>query len=81
MNEYTQGTQLREESNPSWFNAEEIVQVCRYVKLLLNGKKHSCVGSDIGVITPYRKQVEKIRMMFKALNIDNVKVNILKQEI
>ena len=74
---FIQGTQIREETNPSWFNAEEIVQVCRYVKLLLNGKKYPCLGSDIGVISPYRKQVEKLRMMFKALDIVGVKVGLV----
>ena len=48
------------------------------MKLLLNNDKIPCNEEDIGVITPYRKQVEKMRMMFKALNVARVKVNFPK---
>ncbi|CAK8681576.1 unnamed protein product [Clavelina lepadiformis] len=73
------GMQLREEGCPSWFNATEIVQVTRYVKLLLNNKETGCHPSDIGVVTPYRKQVEKIRMMFKALHVNDVKIGSVEE--
>uniref|UniRef100_F6QM17 DNA2/NAM7 helicase-like C-terminal domain-containing protein n=2 Tax=Ciona intestinalis TaxID=7719 RepID=F6QM17_CIOIN len=36
-------------------------------------------ASDIGVITPYKKQVEKIRLMFKALSVEGVKVGSVEE--
>lgn len=48
-----QGEELREGGNPSWFNAVEVVQVVKYIKAALT----HCKADDIGVITPYRKQV------------------------
>ncbi|XP_059806288.1 putative helicase MOV-10 [Hypanus sabinus] len=64
------GQDEREEKSPSFFNVEEIDQVLFYLKSLLTnqGKKgHAKISpKEIGVITPYRKQVEKIR---KAINV------------
>ena len=50
------GQCTREKDSPSWFNAAEILQVVSYVSALLNicGLK----PDDIGIITPYRKQVK-----------------------
>ena len=47
---------MREGENPSWFNAVEVVQVIKYIKLALS----QCEPEEIGVITPYRKQVSYI---------------------
>lgn len=55
------GVDDREEKSPSFFNIDEIDEVLRYLKhLLLNpGKKGigKISPKEIGVITPYRKQV------------------------
>ncbi|XP_067913603.1 putative helicase MOV-10 isoform X2 [Heterodontus francisci] len=63
------GEDQREEKSPSFFNVEEIDVVLSYLKQLLTnqGKKGIAKISpkEIGVIAPYRKQVEKIR---KAIN-------------
>ncbi|XP_078402574.1 putative helicase MOV-10 isoform X2 [Cetorhinus maximus] len=63
------GEDQREEKSPSFFNADEIDKVVFYLKKLLTnqGKKGVAIISpkEIGVISPYRKQVEKIR---KAIN-------------
>ncbi|XP_041050921.1 putative helicase MOV-10 isoform X4 [Carcharodon carcharias] len=63
------GEDQREEKSPSFFNADEIDKVLFYLKKLLTnqGKKGVAMISpkEIGVISPYRKQVEKIR---KAIN-------------
>jgi superfamily I DNA and/or RNA helicase len=48
------GDQRRDSDSPSWYNALEVVQVVEYVRKLLNLK---CTVDDIGIITPYRKQV------------------------
>ncbi|XP_048408824.1 putative helicase MOV-10 isoform X2 [Stegostoma tigrinum] len=59
------GEDQREEKSPSFFNLDEIDQVLKYLKKLLTnqGKKGVAKTSpkEIGVIAPYRKQVEKIR--------------------
>ncbi|XP_035708851.1 RNA helicase Mov10l1-like [Folsomia candida] len=57
-----QGTSVRERDSPSWFNAAEIMQVVNYVRTL---KSCGVENDDIGIITPYRKQTEKLRLAMK----------------
>ncbi|XP_044287987.1 helicase MOV-10 [Varanus komodoensis] len=64
------GEDLREERSPSFFNTAEITILIDYLKELLpeeQGKKGQSRTSpkDIGIITPYRKQVQKIRQAVK----------------
>ncbi|ODM95453.1 putative helicase Mov10l1 [Orchesella cincta] len=54
-----QGKCTRERDSPSWCNMAEAVQIVHYVFKLVG---HGLAVEDIGIITPYRKQVEKIRM-------------------
>ena len=58
------GEEMKELNNPSTYNPTEIVQVLTYIKMFSKAGFHS---SDIGVITPYRKQVEKTRMMLESI--------------
>nr|XP_006811620.1 PREDICTED: LOW QUALITY PROTEIN: putative helicase Mov10l1-like [Saccoglossus kowalevskii] len=51
------GEDLREGDSPSWFNPIEAVQVVKYLQALKTNDVHPLEFSDIGVITPYRKQV------------------------
>ena len=55
------GKDERELNSPSFFNTSEIIVVLSYLKKLLvsQGKKGTAKISpkDIGIITPYRKQV------------------------
>lgn len=62
------GENQREESSPSWFNADEAVVCVQYVRELL--RSGLVAESDIGVIAPYRKQVAKIRAALKRCGID-----------
>ncbi|XP_052213999.1 RNA helicase Mov10l1-like isoform X2 [Dreissena polymorpha] len=71
------GEDLREGNSPSWFNPGETVQVVRYLQALLNSSKVTC--DDIGVITPYRKQVEKIRLLMEKLSMESVKVGSVEE--
>ena len=48
---------MQEGSNPSWFNPVEAVQVVRYTQALRENSTFAPKLSDIGIITPYRKQV------------------------
>ena len=49
---------MREDISPSFFNPEELFVVVDYVKKLLDFKVDE---DDIGIITPYRRQVQKLR--------------------
>ena len=52
-----QGEDLREGNSPSWFNPMEAVQVMRYLQAIVTNTCHPLTWDDIGIITPYRKQV------------------------
>ncbi|XP_063049770.1 putative helicase mov-10-B.1 [Engraulis encrasicolus] len=81
------GKDEREENSPSFFNRSEVEVVLGYLRKLLletQGKKGVARISpkDIGIIAPYRKQVEKLRQAIgkhdaelkKMMNIKNLKV-------
>ncbi|XP_039368429.1 RNA helicase Mov10l1 isoform X3 [Mauremys reevesii] len=68
------GTETREGHNPSWFNPTEAVQVMRYCCLLAKHVNNAVSMTDIGVITPYRKQVEKIRFLLRNVDLMDIKV-------
>eukprot|EP00808_Paulinella_micropora_P025780 g1722.t1 len=55
------GKEMREGNSPSWFNPEEALLVEGYVKKVLEFARAGCGPADIGVISPYRKQVQKIK--------------------
>lgn len=60
------GKDERECNNPSYFNPDEIRIVLGYVVSLLDGKNglHRRVNEcDIGIVSPYRKQVLKLRSL------------------
>lgn len=48
---------MREGTSPSWFNPMEAVQVVKYVQAILSLFKENITVDDIGIVTPYRKQV------------------------
>jgi len=52
------GQDMREAASPSFFNPAEAVVVLDYIKQLV---KEGVKPRDIGVITPYRRQVVKLR--------------------
>jgi helicase MOV-10 len=57
-----QGKDQREASSPSWFNISEIEQVIEYVKwLIFETRENRVAAADIGIITPYAKQKQKLR--------------------
>ncbi|XP_066447975.1 RNA helicase Mov10l1 [Eleutherodactylus coqui] len=73
------GTEMREGSNPSWFNPSEAVQVMRYSCILAKHVTTSVSARDIGVITPYRKQVEKIRTLLRTVDLMDIKVGSVEE--
>ncbi|PVD24975.1 hypothetical protein C0Q70_15471 [Pomacea canaliculata] len=69
---------MRDEDSPSWFNPGEVLQVIQYLQGLL-GNKAPLHPDNIGIITPYRKQVEKIRLYMDILGITQVKVGSVEE--
>lgn len=68
------GLDDREANSPSFFNIAEVEVLMGYVRKLLEtqGKKgHSTISPrDIGIIAPYRKQVQKIRRALEKVGKD-----------
>ncbi|RVE70580.1 hypothetical protein OJAV_G00065900 [Oryzias javanicus] len=66
------GLDERENTSPSFFNVAEIEVLMDYVQKLLEaqGKKGEpkIVPKDIGIIAPYRKQVQKIRRALEKVS-------------
>ena len=55
-----EGEDMREANSPSWFNPDEAQYVKMYVDLLVKGtRKIRCMAKEIGIITPYHRQVQK----------------------
>ncbi|KAG8142811.1 hypothetical protein E2320_006003 [Naja naja] len=73
------GTEMREGCNPSWFNPTEAVQVMRYCCLLVKSINSSVSGKDIGVVAPYRKQVEKITILLRNVDLSDIKVGSVEE--
>lgn len=70
------GEDFREGNSPSWFNPFEVLQVIKYLKILYD---LGISSSDIGVITPYRKQVEKIRFMINMNEMEMCKIGSVEE--
>ena len=58
------GSDVRENTSPSFFNPEEAAIVLRYVKELKNARGIPLKMEEIGIISPYHKQVRKIAWLF-----------------
>ncbi|CAK8539192.1 unnamed protein product [Lathyrus sativus] len=72
-----QGCDEREGNNPSWFNRIEVSKVVETVKRLIAGGK--ITEEDIGIITPYKQQVLKIKQTLESLEMPEVKVGSVEQ--
>uniref|UniRef100_A0A3Q2DML2 Helicase ATP-binding domain-containing protein n=1 Tax=Cyprinodon variegatus TaxID=28743 RepID=A0A3Q2DML2_CYPVA len=73
------GEEMRECSNPSWFNPTEAVQVMMYCSELATKLYNPVPLSDIGVIAPYRKQCEKIRLLLSKRGLSDIKVGSVEE--
>ncbi|KAG9042596.1 hypothetical protein FS837_010665 [Tulasnella sp. UAMH 9824] len=72
------GQDLRESTSPSWFNIEEASAVRDYVRDLWQDAQIGFEDEQIGVITPYRAQVKKIRTVLQ-LDFPGVKVGTTEE--
>ncbi|XP_055790486.1 RNA helicase Mov10l1 isoform X1 [Salvelinus fontinalis] len=73
------GTEMREGNNPSWFNPGEAVQVMLYSCQLAKKLYNPVAASDIGIIAPYRKQSEKIRVLLHRVGLSDIKVGSVEE--
>uniref|UniRef100_A0A2K6GNN1 RNA helicase n=1 Tax=Propithecus coquereli TaxID=379532 RepID=A0A2K6GNN1_PROCO len=73
------GNEAREGRSPSWFNPAEAVQAMRYCCLLARSVSSQVSAGDIGVITPYRKQVEKIKILLRNVDLMDIKVGSVEE--
>ncbi|KAF7224131.1 RNA helicase Mov10l1 [Nothobranchius furzeri] len=73
------GTEFREGNNPSRFNPSEAVQAMLYCCQLAKKIYKPVSSSDIGIIAPYRKQSEKIRMLLAKVGLSDIKVGSVEE--
>ncbi|XP_042480863.1 probable RNA helicase SDE3 [Macadamia integrifolia] len=72
-----QGCDEREGNNPSWFNRIEASKVVEIItKLRTMGDVNE---SDVGIITPYRQQVLKLKKALENLDMLDLKVGSVEQ--
>ena len=75
-----EGEDTREAQSPSWFNPDEVQIVKMYVDLLVQGTRvNRCKPEEIGVIAPYHRQVQKIRMLLNAHGYNDTKVGSVEE--
>jgi len=70
------GQDMREDISPSFFNPEELFVVVDYVKKLLDFKVDE---DDIGIITPYRRQVQKLRWRLEERGMTDITVGTTEE--
>uniref|UniRef100_A0A8D3C744 RNA helicase n=1 Tax=Scophthalmus maximus TaxID=52904 RepID=A0A8D3C744_SCOMX len=73
------GTEMREGNNPSWFNPVEAVQAMLYCCQLSKKLYNPVNASDIGIIAPYKKQCEKIRVLLGKVGLSDIKVGSVEE--
>ncbi|CAG8601345.1 12594_t:CDS:2 [Acaulospora colombiana] len=70
------GKDRREGRSPSWFNAHEAATVLEIVQDLV--EKDNVEVNEIGIVTPYCKQVEKIRRLMEKENYEGIDVGTVE---
>ncbi|XP_061891869.1 RNA helicase Mov10l1 isoform X2 [Entelurus aequoreus] len=73
------GKEMREGNNPSWFNPVEAVQAMMYSCQLAKKSYQPVAASEIGIIAPYRKQCEKIRILLAKAGLSDIKVGSVEE--
>lgn len=69
------GVDDREGNSPSWFNTQECTVVAQYVdQLVKETRRNRCSPEDIGVVTPYHKQAQKLRLALRVKGYEGCKV-------
>ncbi|XP_038054524.1 putative helicase MOV-10 [Patiria miniata] len=75
-----QGLDEREGQSPSFFNKKEIEIVVSYAKDILEKRGGMRVKeTDIGIISPYRRQVQKIKEVLRKHKMSDIKVGSVEE--
>jgi superfamily I DNA and/or RNA helicase len=72
------GKEYREGESASWMNPEEVSAVVKMTENLLKSSKVNVEQRDIAIITPYRKQVQKIRFQLRKRKLGNIRVGTVE---
>lgn len=70
------GRERREYTNPSWFNPNEAIVVLSYVNRLFNAGLRA---EQLGVITPYKRQIEKLNLLFDSCGMRRCKIATMEE--
>lgn len=70
------GKEMREYLNPSWFNPKEAITCLAYINQLYRAGLQS---HELGFITPYRQQMNKMNTLFSVTNLPKCKFGTLEE--
>nr|KAG5690384.1 hypothetical protein BaRGS_002341 [Batillaria attramentaria] len=76
------GEDMQEHNSPSFYNPQEISVLMTYIDRLVNKRspKGTLIKEEhIGIITPYRKQVQKIRTELRKRKFEALKVGSVEE--
>ncbi|CAI5494464.1 unnamed protein product [Closterium sp. Naga37s-1] len=73
------GKDEREGNSPSFFNPTEASVVLKYITSLMGYRSQRVPLTDIGVVTPYRKQMQKMQQLLRGKGMDAVKVGSVEE--
>ncbi|XP_056631656.1 putative helicase MOV-10 [Diorhabda sublineata] len=78
---HVEGVDQRDETSPSFFNIQEVERVVEYLSKLFSSKVKGMKITEkhVGVITPYRKQVEKLRIACSKRNWNSLLIGSVEQ--
>ena len=74
--EGVRGKDERDDNSSSWYNSGEVLVVTQYLKRLYEAGVDI---EDIGVITPYRKQTEKLRQFIEFTGLPKCKIATVEE--
>ncbi|KEP52557.1 putative RNA helicase [Rhizoctonia solani 123E] len=74
--EAVRGENMQEEKSPSYFNPHEASLVKEYVQGLI---PFIATPRNIGIVTPYKAQVRKIRKLLKDNGVTNIDIGSVEQ--
>lgn len=70
------GKDCREYLNPSWFNPNEAITCLSYVNRLYSA---GLKPEQLGIVTPYRRQIDKINLLFESCNLKKCKISTMEE--
>jgi len=73
------GKDEREQHSPSWFNTVEATTIIKYIEKLKQYRTSPINNKEIGIITPYRKQVLKLRQLLRVKQLEGVTVGSVEE--